>query len=157
MNLRIVVTDEREANFFDTSKLTGPLTDRGSVQNSAAGLKDTDLETDRPGRRYGGTSSVGRGNNSAQSHHHGVGGDRSTVQHDVELFARAVAHRIESDRVNHGYDKLLLIAPPKMLGLLRQLLSTPARALVAGEISKDLLHHDDKAILKAIPQDTFFH
>jgi protein required for attachment to host cells len=147
MNLRIVVTDEREANFFDTSRLTGPLTGRGSVQNSTAGLKDTDLETDRPGRRHGSTTGFT----------HGVGGDRSTVQHDVELFARAVAQRIESDRAKHDFDKLLLIAPPKMLGLLRQLLSTPARALIAGEISKDLLHHDDKAILKSIPQDTFFH
>ena len=151
MNLRIVVTDEREANFFDTSKLVGPLTARGSVQNGAAGLKDTDLETDRPGRRHNGSSNITRG------HSHGVDGERSTEQHDIELFAKAVAQRINADRLKNSFDKLLLIAPPKMLGLLRQSLSTHTRALVAGEVSKDLKRHGEEAILREIPEDTFFH
>lgn len=151
MNLRIVVTDEREASFFDTSKLIGPLTARGSLQNGAAGLKDSDLETDRPGRRHNGSAGVSHG------HSHGVDGERSTERHDVELFAKAVAQRIEADRIKNNFDKLLLIAPPKMLGLLRQSLSTPTRALVAGEVSKDLKRHGEDAILREIPDDTFFH
>lgn len=151
MNLRIVVTDEREASFFDTSKLIGPLTARGSLQNGAAGLKDTDLETDRAGRRHNGSTGVNHG------HSHGVDGERSTHQHDVELFAKAVAQRIEADRMKNNFDKLLLIAPPKMLGLLRQSLSSPTRALVAGEVSKDLKRHGEEAILREIPDDTFFH
>ena len=150
MNLRIVVTDEREAHFFDTSKLIGPLTARGSLQNGAAGLKDTDLETDRAGRRHNGAG-ISRG------HSHGVDGERSTEQHDIELFAKAVAQRIDADRMKNSFDKLLLIAPPKMLGLLRQSLSAQTRALVAGEVSKDLKRHGEGAILKEIPEDTFFH
>ena len=150
MNLRIVVTDEREARFFDTSKLVGPLAGRGSVHNGAAGLKDSDLETDRPGRRHNGAAGAMRSNS------HGFDGDRSTEQHDIELFAKAVAHKIDADRARKDFDKLLLIAPPKMLGLLRQSLSAPARALVAGEVSKDLKHSDEKAILGAIPDDAFF-
>lgn len=151
MNLRIVVTDEREASFFDTSKLVGPLTSRGSVQNGAAGLKDIDLETDRPGRRHNGAPGISRG------HSHGVDGERSTERHDVELFAKTVAQRIDADRARHDFDKLLLIAPPKMLGLLRQLLSNQTRALLAGEVSKDLKRHDNKAILGVIPDDAFFN
>ena len=150
MNLRIVVSDEREANFFDTSRLTGPLTGRGSLQNGAAGLKDSDLETDRPGRRHNGASGVTHG------HSHGVDGEKSTERHDIELFAKAVAQRIDADRNRNDFDKLLLIAPPKMLGLLRQSLSTQARSLLAGEVSKDLVRQDGKAILKFIPDDTFF-
>lgn len=150
MNLRIVVSDEREANFFDTSRLTGPLTGRGSIHNDTAGLRDTDLESDRPGRRHGGPTGINRGHSS------GVDGERSTERHDVELFAKAVAHRIDADRARNDFDKLLLIAPPKMLGLLRQSLSTQARSLLAGEVSKDLMRQDGKAILKFIPDDTFF-
>ncbi len=150
MNLRIVVSDERAANFFDTSGLMGPLAGRGSLQNSTAGLKDTDLETDRPGRRHGGPAGVNHG------HSHGVDGERSTERHDVEMFAKAVANRIDADRAKNDFDKLLLIAPPRMLGLLRQSLSMHARSLLAGEVSKDLMRHDGKAILKFIPDDTFF-
>ncbi|HEY6640824.1 host attachment protein [Povalibacter sp.] len=150
MNLRIVVSDEREANFFDTSTLTGPLTGRGSIQNGAAGLKDSDLETDRPGRRHNGVTGVMHG------HSHGVTGEKSTERHDVELFAKAVAQRIDADRNKNDFDKLLLIAPPRMLGLLRQSLSTHARALLAGEVSKDLIRQEDEAILKFIPDGAFF-
>ena len=75
----------------------------------------------------------------------------------MELFAKAVAQRIEADRVKNSFDKLLLIAPPKMLGLLRQSLSTSTRALVAGEVPKDLKRHGEEAILREIPDDTFFH
>jgi len=150
MNLRIVVADEREADFFDVSGLVGPLATRGSIRNAAAGMKDSELETDRPGRRHNGSMKVTNG------HSHGVDGERSTQQHDVELFARAVAHRIDTDRARNNFDKLLLIAPPKMLGLLRPMLSTSTRALLAGEVSKDLKQHDDKDILKAIPADAFF-
>lgn len=151
MNLRIVVTDEREASFFDTSRLVGPLTAKGSIQNGAAGLKDSDLETDRPGRRHNGSPGISRG------HSHGVDGERSTQRHDMELFAKTVAQRIDADRARHDFDKLLLIAPPKMLGLLRQLLSTQTRAVVAAEVPKDLKHHDNKTILGMIPDDAFFN
>jgi protein required for attachment to host cells len=151
MNLRIVVADERQANFFDTYNLNGPLTPRGSVQNSKGGLKDTDLETDRAGRRFGGGAQ-----SNGPAHHHGVNGERSTERHDVELFAKEVASKIDHARTQKEFDKLLLVAPPKMLGLLRQSLPSQAHSMLAGEITKDLVRHGPEAILKLIPPDTFF-
>jgi protein required for attachment to host cells len=156
MNLRIVVADERQANFFDTYNLNGPLTPRGSVQNTKAGLRDTDLETDRAGRRFGGAGGVSHGSGPQQGHHHGVDGERSTERHDVELFAKEVAHQIDHARTQKEFDKLLLVAPPKMLGLLRQSLPSQAQSMLAGEITKDVVRHGPDAILKLIPPDTFF-
>jgi protein required for attachment to host cells len=156
MNLRIVVADERQANFFDVLNPNGPLTPRGSVQNSKAGMRDTDLETDRAGRRFGGASGVSHGSGPAQGHHHGVDGERSTERHDVELFAKEIAHRIDHARAQNEFDKLMLVAPPKMLGLLRQSLPATAQSFLAGEISKDLVQHGPEAILRLIPPDAFF-
>jgi protein required for attachment to host cells len=153
MNLRIVVADERQANFFDTLNPNGPLTPRGSVQNSKAGLKDVDLETDRAGSRFGGSTGTSPGRGPI---HHGVDGERSTERHDVELFAKAVAHRIDSGRNNKEFDKLMLIAPPKMLGLLRQSLGG-SQSLVTEEISKDIVNQGTDAILRLIPRDAFWH
>jgi protein required for attachment to host cells len=156
MNVRIVVADEREAKFFQASTPRAPLAARGSVQNETGNMRDTDLETDRPGRRYGGTSGVRHGAGVQAGHHHGVDGERSTKQHELTLFAKEVAQRIDSERMKHEFDKLVLVAPPKMLGLLRQSLTHPTQAMLAAEIAKDLLHHGPDAILDALPTETFW-
>jgi protein required for attachment to host cells len=144
MNVRIVVADERQANFYDASKPDGPLSERGELQNETSGLKDRDLETDRPGRRFGGTG-----------HHHDVAGERSTARHELEQFARRVAQRIDHDRIAKEFDKLVIVAPPKVLGLLRQSLPAPLQNVIAAEIPKDLLHSGADAIREAVPREAF--
>jgi protein required for attachment to host cells len=155
MNVRIVVADEREANFFDAVTPKAPLTARGSLINESGGKKDSELETDRPGRRYGGSNGVSHAG-QAQGHHHGVNGERSTEQHDLTIFAKEVARRIDAGRARNEFDKLVLVAAPKMLGLLRQSLPTPTQSLLAGTISKDIVHQGPDAILRLIPEDAFF-
>jgi protein required for attachment to host cells len=155
MNLRIVVADEREANFFDALSPT-VLEGRGTLQNPKAGLKDIDMETDRAGRRYGGSSGVRHGSGQVQGHHHGVDGERSTEQHELMVFAKDVAKRIDAERLGKQFDRLIIIAPPKMLGLLRQSLPGETKSLLAAEIAKDLVHHDSNAVLTAVPREAFY-
>jgi protein required for attachment to host cells len=155
MNVRIVVADERKAMFYDSTR-PSDLQPRGSVENPAAGLKDFDLESDRPGRRFGGPSGGGNGSGTHQPIHQGVDGERSTQQHGLAMFAKQVGQRIDADRMGHKFDKLVLVAPPKMLGLLRQSLPTQSQSLLAVEIPKDLAQHAPTAILNAIPKDTFW-
>jgi protein required for attachment to host cells len=145
MNIRIVVADERQVNFFDTTALNAPLSATGSMYNSIAGLKDRDLETDREGRRFGGTA----------GHHHGVDGERSTEQHELTLFAKEVGQRIEAGRVNHEFERLILVAPPKMLGLLRQSIPETSQALLAAEVAKDIMHQGPNAIRDVVPREAF--
>lgn len=156
MNVRIVVADERQANFFDAVTPKAPLTARGSLINESGGKKDIELETDRAGRRYGGTNGVSHGSGPVQGHHHGVNGERSTEQHDLTIFAKEVARRIDAGRARNEFDKLVLVAAPKMLGLLRQSLPTPSQSLLAEAISKDIVHQGPDAVLRLIPADTFF-
>jgi protein required for attachment to host cells len=146
MNVRIVVADERQAAFFDAAKPSGPLAVAGGVENEAGRKRDIDLETDRPGRRFG-----------SMGHRHDVDGERSTVQHELSLFARAVARRINEDRNRHEFDKLVMVAPPKVLGLLRQALPDACKDVIASEIPKDLLHRGPDAVIDAVPREVFFH
>ncbi len=152
MNVRIVVADERQASFYDAVTPKSPMTERGSLHNERGGKRDIELETDRPGRRFGG---VGHGNGGVEGHHHGVTGEKSTVQHELTLFAKEVAQRIETDRARNEFDRLVLVAGPKMLGLLRQSLSSPTQSMLAGEISKDILRQGPEVILKAVPIEAF--
>ncbi|HEY0939166.1 MAG TPA: host attachment protein [Steroidobacter sp.] len=153
-HVRVVVADERQASFFDAVTPKSPLIERGSLLNERGGKRDIDLETDRPGRRFGGTS-VSHGGSSIAGHHHGVTGEKSTVQHELTLFAKEVARKIETDRARNEFDRLVLVAGPKMLGLLRQSLSPTTQAMLAGEISKDILRQGPDAILKAVPIEAF--
>jgi protein required for attachment to host cells len=146
MNVRIVVADERQAAFFDASTPQGPLAISGGVENGTAGKRDSELETDRAGRRFGGAGQ-----------RHAVNGERSTVQHELTHFARAVAQRINDGRNRREFDKLVLVAPPKMLGMLRQALPEPCKSAIATEIAKDLLHQGPDAVLSAVPREVFFH
>jgi len=147
MKVRIVIADEREANFFEASKIDGPIAECGSLQNPVAGLKDTELESDRPGRRFGG--------GPPGTHHHDVAGERSTERHDLELFAKEVAKRIDAERVANAFDRLVIVAPPKMLGLIRRSLSTQSQALLAGEVPKDIVHEGPEAIARVVPREAF--
>jgi protein required for attachment to host cells len=146
VRVRVIVADESEAKFFDTTGPGAPLAAVDSARNELSRLHDTDLESDREGRGFG-----------PAGQRHGVNGERSTERHEVMNFARAVARRIEDDRVAHAFDRLVLIAGPRMLGLLRQALPEICRHTLAGEVPKDLSHGDIQAIREAIPLDAFFH
>ena len=147
MNVRIVVADSRQASFFDAGKPGGPWAQRGSLHNEVAGMKDRDLETDREGRRFGGTA----------GHHHGVDGERSTERQEMANFAREVAQNIEAARVAHEFDRLVIVAGPRMLGLLREELPQSCRDMLAAEVGKDLSAQDAAAIGQAVPREVFWN
>jgi protein required for attachment to host cells len=147
MNVRVVVAGEREATFFDLASTEAAPQARGALLNEVAGLKDQDLETDRPGRRFGGT----------HGNRHAVDGERSTERHELEQFARAVARTLDSARTRDEFDRLVLIAAPRMLGLLREALPDTCRSVVAAEVPKDFVRHDPSTIRDVIPREAFFH
>jgi len=90
--------------------------------------KTHELGTDAPGRAF---SSVGSERSSMeQTDWHGQEEDR---------FLRRLAERLNA-AVNAGQAKsLILVAPPRALGVLRQTYSHNLRAAVRAEIDKDLV------------------
>lgn len=146
MNIRVVVADETQASFFDMRNATARPQARGTLINQAARLKDRDLETDRPGRRFGGTGA-----------RHAVDGERSSERHETELFAHEVAAALDVARTRREFDRLILVAGPRMLGLLRSALPEQCRATIAAEIGKDFARQDESELGAAVPREAFFH
>lgn len=144
ITVRVVVADERDVTFFDLTKPQAPLEARGSLHNDSA-RPDRELETDRPGRRFGGTD----------GNRHAVDGERSTQRHETEMFAKQVARALDGGRTRHEFDRLVLIAAPRMLGMLRDALPAPCQAVVAAEVAKDLAHDQVESIRDAVPRDVF--
>jgi protein required for attachment to host cells len=85
--------------------------------------------------------------------HHGTGGERSPHKHEAQLFARQIAAELEHER--QGFDRLVLVAGPEMLGLLRAALSDSLRARVSAEVDKDLEGQPSSAVLEHLPRTVF--
>jgi protein required for attachment to host cells len=146
ITVRVVVADERDATFFDLTKPQAPFEPRGSLHNDAA-RPDRELETDRPGRRFGGT----------HGNRHAVDGERSTQRHETELFAKQVCQALDGARTRHEFDRLVIIAAPRMLGMLREALPAPCQAVVAAEVAKAFSLDQVDSIRDAVPRDVFLH
>jgi protein required for attachment to host cells len=146
ITVRVVVADERDATFFDLTRPQAPLEARGSLHNDAA-RPDRELETDRPGRRFGGT----------HGNRHAVDGERSTQRHETELFAKQVCQALDGARTRHEFDRLVIIAAPRMLGMLREALPAPCQAVVAAEVAKAFSLEQIDSIRDAVPRDAFLH
>jgi protein required for attachment to host cells len=105
-------------------------------------LKSGEIDTDRPGRafdRMGGAR-------------HALSNEESSVEHEARLFALRLAEELEHARQRNEFEELAIIAPPRMLGHLRAALSTQTRALVIGELAKDLADPDGAAVREYIDQ-----
>lgn len=63
---------------------------------------------------------------------------RSAQEHASDLFAKRVGGYLCKARIDHRYDALVLVAPPKFLGALRRSLDKEVTKRVVGELPKDL-------------------
>ena len=94
--------------------------------NPGGRMDDRELTTDAH-PRFRGTS--------------GPGSDRqetSAQEHETELFAKRLGDYLDKARTDHRYDELVVVAPPKFLGLLRKKLGKEVEKLVVDEVPKDL-------------------
>jgi len=100
---------------------------------SEARLPTRDIGADRPGRVQ----------ESANAARHSMEPRVDWHRYAKERFARSVAGALEQAALKKKFDELILVAPPQALGDLRSALGQHARALVAGEIAKDLTNLPD--------------
>ncbi|AFL54830.1 host attachment protein [Sinorhizobium fredii] len=87
-----------------------------------------ELGTDREGRVY---QSQGDARSAVQQ----------TDWHDraEEAFVSHICEKLGALARDDGTSKLVLVAPPRILGNLRKQLDSPVRALIIAEVAKDLV------------------
>ena len=100
------------------------------IEHAAGKLKDNELGSDRPGRAF---SSVGAGRSAYSPR-------ESAHDHASQNFASQLAETLRTARNEHRFDRLVLVAEPRFLGMLRGALDAPTAALVHDEAHKDLAH-----------------
>jgi protein required for attachment to host cells len=98
------------------------------LTNPEGRLHNREINTDAKGRFAGPDRPGG----------HSSGDEDHTVDHYNELFAKRVADYLESARNEHRYDQLVIVAAPKVLGMVRKELDKEVEKLVVDELPKDL-------------------
>jgi protein required for attachment to host cells len=87
-----------------------------------------DINADRPGRSH---DRMGPGR-------HAMEPPSDPHREEKRRFADELAGRLNAAALKQRYDRLILVAPPKTLGDLRQALGKEAAAKLDGELAKDL-------------------
>jgi protein required for attachment to host cells len=151
MRIRIVVANQAEAVFFDMESRGDEPRFITRLSDSQAHLHDRDFKSDRPGRFFDHAPLTG-GRRGATGHH-GTGGERRPRKHEAELFAHRVAEQLLG--AQSEFDRLVVIAAPAFLGLLRKALPSSVRSRVAAEVAKDLVQEAPAALRTHVPPDVF--
>lgn len=126
-NTWVVVADGTRARLFNRHR-NRKLEEFDVLLSPAHRLHEGDLVTDRKGQAADGNGS-GR---------HGVGNKNTAKDHELAMFAKRLADRLDEGRTSGEVERLVLVAPPRFLGQLRASMSGPAADLVALTIDKEL-------------------
>lgn len=137
----IVVADAARARIFSADSPIAALQPVHDLISPEARLHERDLGSDRPGRVY---DIGGEGRHAADA-------PTSPKQHEAARFAGSVADELERGRLDNAYDRLVLVAEPRFLGLIRKAVKSGVARLVTLEIDKDLSKADPKDIRSSLP------
>ena len=99
---------------------------------------DETFEQPLPPTRELGVERPGRVQESATSERHAMVPRVDWHRFEKTKFARSMAKLLDAAAARGDFDRLVLVAPPKTLGDLRAALGPRCRALVSGELAKDL-------------------
>lgn len=136
----IVVAHEAGARVFAHDGPGKGLALVESIEHPEGRARDRDIASDRPGRSF--RKDSGDPRRASMS--------RSEGPHDrsVSDFARGLADKLQHARVQNQFERLVLVAPPRFLGLLRSSLDGPTSQLVVGSVHKDLATSKEAELLK---------
>jgi len=138
----IVVADEAKARILSTDKSSEPLVAIDELVSPKASMAEQDLVSDKPGRSF---DSSGQGR-------HAMGKKTDPKEQAAIRFAKDLAAMLEKNRQTKAYAKLIIIAAPHFLGLLRKELSKDVAEHVTLEVDKDLTMQDPQKIREHLPQ-----
>ena len=138
----IVVAESSRAKIYLMKNRTNPLTELANLVHTASRLHERELVSDRPGRTF----------NSRGSGRHAKSPPTATKRQEAMNFAKEVSAYIEDGKTRLGYDRLVLMAPPGFLGLLRKSLSDSTRQLIFREIDKNLVNADETSIRQYVTE-----
>lgn len=125
----VLVADSARARLFEISADHRSMTELGCYASAASRSNARDSMTDRLPRT---SESVGEARHAIEPHT--TVRDKSSNQ-----FARVLSEVLHEGRAGRRFERLVLVAPARFLGMLNGLLDKGLRECLAGELPRDLV------------------
>jgi len=132
----ILVADAGRARIFKSDTGMTALELVQQLDNPGGRSTPAELQSDRPGQQRSGSGGF-----------HGLGGDRNPQRHQSDEFAALLAGLLHSAHQSGKFAELLIAAPPRFLGELRQHLSADCQKTLGATVHKDLVRASDAEII----------
>jgi protein required for attachment to host cells len=134
---RVLVAHDAGARWFENRGPGKGLVKLNEVEFEDGRRQSREIDTDRQGRGFG-AGPGGHAHEPAQSPH----------EHAVENFARELAKELGQELRRGAFARLILIAPPRFLGVLRGELDSLVTRAVLATIPKDLPRANEQELCK---------
>jgi len=128
----ILVANQAEAQIYSSCQLPGNLLLVDVLANKEGTAHPRDLISDAPGRAFDSTGS-GR---------HAMEPNTGVKVEQRRRFVKEMVERLQTAHSKGGFDKLVLLAAPAVLGVLRKSLTADLTKSVIKEIPKDVIGQD---------------
>lgn len=132
----ILVANASRARLFTAGESDGELVEVASFAHPEGRMHGAELTRRPPGSVQESATSARHGIEPRIDPHDKVSGE----------FAAALAEVLDQGRVGHEYERLVLVAPPRFLGQLRDCLDEQVARLVADSRHKDALRDSAEEI-----------
>lgn len=137
----ILAAGSGKARLFEADGRNAPLRETRTLVDTAVRQRSGDIQADAPGRSFD-RRGPGR---------HAMAPRQDPTRERARHFAAEIADMLDEGRREGRYERLYLLADPRLLGQLREALDKATRALVAGEITKDLSARSPETIRAHLP------
>ena len=138
----VVVADSSKARIFSAENSSSPLVEFKAIEHPEGRMHTRELTSDLPGSD----------SNRTGSGRHSMGSETDPKRHEAESFAKQITGYIESARNNNQLSRLIIIAAPALLGMLRRNMSNETGKLVAMELDKNLSDLKGEEIRQYLPR-----
>ncbi len=140
-NLWIIVAHQAGARIFRRNRPADGIELIERIDHPAGRLRDHDIDTDRPGRAFTPTPGTGSRSPLGAVHSQRKGGMTPRVmphQEDAIRFAQQIAQHLETARAQNRFDRLVLVADPHEMGLLKESMDKKTGERIVATLNKNL-------------------
>jgi protein required for attachment to host cells len=143
----ILIADGAKAKVLAHDRKSGTLSPAFPQEFFGTTAQSKEIASDRPGRSF---ESAGRGQPSDVGAHgrHAMEPRTDPQRHAEYSFARELAEHLQDAANKNRFQRLVVVAAPRTLGDLRQLLPDPVKKLVSAELDKDLTNLPERELPK---------
>lgn len=127
-NILVIVADNTRARVFHSSSSQDPLKEKTVLVHPENRLHKKNLTSDRQGYSF---SSHGHGRKVLSNH-------VDPKEYEIKQFAREINEYLINSEANNDFDQLIIIAAPKLLGVLKKQLNSSIKKLITHELNKNI-------------------